>query len=71
MALLPKLICRFDPIPIQIQADVFAEIDKSGIKNIDPTEWDQIFAKNMSDEGFILNIYKQLLQLNSKKTTQF
>ena len=32
-----------------------------------PTEWEKIFANNVTNKGSVSNIYKQLMQLNIKK----
>ena len=32
-----------------------------------PSEWEKIIAKEATDKELILKIYKQLLQLNSRK----
>ena len=43
---------------------------KETIKKIQPIEWEKIFANDETNKVLISKTYKQLIQLNSKKTKQ-
>ena len=35
-----------------------------------PTEWEKVFANDMSDKGLISNLYKELIYFNIKKNAK-
>ena len=35
-----------------------------------PTEWEKIFANDLSDKGLVSKIYQELTKLHTRKTTQ-
>ena len=56
-------INKWDLIKLKIYCTAKETINKR-----QPTEWDKIFAKEVTDKGLISKTYKQLVQLNIKKT---
>uniref|UniRef100_A0A9L0RPQ2 Uncharacterized protein n=1 Tax=Equus caballus TaxID=9796 RepID=A0A9L0RPQ2_HORSE len=52
-----------------IRLKSFCNAKETGIKTKrQPTNWEKIFANHISDKGLISIIYKELTQLNNKKT---
>ena len=58
-------INKWDLMKLKIFCTAKETINKMKRK---PSEWDKIFANQATDKGLISKIYKQLMQLNVKKT---
>ena len=71
----------FDPPPSEIEIKIKINkwdlmklksfcTEKEAINKMkrQPSEWEKIFANEATDKGLISKIYKQLMQLNIKKT---
>ena len=54
----------------QVFADSFETINKETKNKVkkQPSEWEKIIANETTDKGLISKIYKQLIQLNTRKT---
>ena len=60
----PK-INKWDPMKLKSFCTAKETINKTKRQ---PSEWEKIFTNEATDKGLILKIYKQLIQLNFKKT---
>ena len=58
-------INKWDLIKLKSFCSAKEAINKTKRK---PTEWEKIFANEATDKGLISKIYKQLMQVNIKKT---
>ena len=68
----PKAIATKDKIDKEdlIKLKSFCTAKETYIRvNMQPTEWEKIFAIYPSDKDIISRIYKELKQINKKKTT--
>ena len=54
---------------IKLKSSCTAKETISKVKR-QPSEWERIIANETTDKGLISKIYKQLIQLNTRKTTQ-
>ena len=52
---------------IKLKSFCTAKETESKVK-IQPSEWEKIIANETTDKGLISKIYKQLIQLNTRKT---
>ena len=53
--------------PIKLKSFCTMKESTSKVKR-QPSEWEEITAKETTDRGLISKIYKQLMQLNTRKT---
>ena len=53
--------------PIKIKSFCTAKETISKTKR-QPTEWEKIFANDITDKGLVSEIYKELIKLNTQKT---
>ena len=58
-------INKWDPVKLKSFCTAKETINK---KKRQPSEWERIFTNETTDKGLISKIYKQLMQLNIKKT---
>ena len=59
---------KWDLIKLKSFCTAEATISKVEKKKKKPSEWEKITAKEITDKGLISKIYKQLIQLNARKT---
>ena len=62
-----KKINKWDLMKLKVFCTGKETINKT---KIHPSEWEKIFANEATDKGLISKMYKQLMQLNIRKTTQ-
>ena len=55
--------------PVKLRSFCTAKETISKVKR-QPSEWEKIIAKETTDKGLISKIYKQLIQLVVRQTTQ-
>ena len=58
---------KIDKLDIRIKNSYATKDTIKKVKR-QPTEWQKIFAIQVSDKGFMFRKYKEYLQVNNKKT---